>query len=117
MIVLVCDGSQGHSANLLGLSDEFVQHSCKAYGAVASLERPESTSIPLPETRVHNLSFDLNAYGNNLAPIDPQRQGFHLKIFGSSRNRYLSLAVPKCESEIVKMLKVVLDQRVSRLFF
>ena len=100
------------SANLLGISDEFIQHSCRAYGSVASLERPDVTSVPMPETRVHNLTFDLNAYGNDTS-LDLFQQGFDFKLYGSTRHRYMALAVPKCESKLVKILKVVLDQRVS----
>ena len=113
LLVIVCDGSHGHATSLLGLSDEFVQQSCKAYGAVASIDRYEQRQIPTQEIRVHNLTFDLNAYGQNSAD-DPYPQGFHLKLFGSVRHRYMALAVPKCESKLVKALKVVLDQSVSR---
>ncbi len=114
VLVIVCDGSRGHSASILGLSDEFTHHSCKAYGAVAALERSQERSIPTPETRVHNLTFDLIAYDNGCGE-DPFPQGFHLKLFGSLRHRYMSLAVPKCESKLVRTLKVVLDQSVSNL--
>lgn len=112
VVVIVCDGSNGRSASLLGLSDEFVQHSCRAYGAVAALERHDQASVPTPEIRVHNLTFDLNAYGND-CDNDPYPQGFHLKIFGSARHRYISLAVPRGESKLVKTLKGILDQSVS----
>ena len=112
LVVIVCDGSHGRSASLMGLSDEFVHHSCKAYGAVAALDRPSEHVVPAPEIRVHNLTFDLHAYGNN-SHEELFPQGFHLKIFGSLRHRYMALAVPKCESKLVKTLKVVLDQSVS----
>lgn len=111
-IVIVCDGSRGHTASVLGLSDEFTHHSCKSYGAVAALERPFEQSFPTPETRIHNITFDLNAYDNGCGD-DPFLQGFHLKLFGSFRHRYMSIAVPRCESKLVRTLKVVLDQSVS----
>ncbi|ELT88966.1 hypothetical protein CAPTEDRAFT_195875 [Capitella teleta] len=116
VVVIVCDGSNGRSASLLGLSDEFVQHSCRAYGAVAALERHDQASVPTPEIRVHNLTFDLNAYGND-CDNDPYPQGFHLKIFGSARHRYISLAVPRGESKLVKTLKGILDQSIMRNVF
>ncbi|KAK0051380.1 hypothetical protein Bpfe_019154, partial [Biomphalaria pfeifferi] len=47
-LVIACDGSSGQAARLLGLSDEFLQHSCRAYGAVAALDRPEECQIPMP---------------------------------------------------------------------
>ncbi len=84
----------------------------RAYGAVAALDRTQETSVPTHETRVHNINFDLMAYGDGLGS-DPVPQGFHLKLFGSFRHRYLALAVPKSESKVVKFLKVVLDQAVS----
>lgn len=111
--MIVCDGAHGRSASLLGLSDEFIHHSCKAYGAVAALDRPTQRFVPTPDIGIHNLTFDLNAYGNDYGE-DPFPNAFHLKIFGSVRHRYLSLAVPKCESKLVKTLKVVLDQSVSQ---
>ena len=112
VIVIVCDGSRGQSARILGLSDEFSHHSCKAYGAVAALERTQETSVPTPETRVHNITFNLLAYENG-GGEDSYPQGFHLKLFGSFRHRYMSLVVPKCESMVVRTLKGVLDQSVS----
>ena len=116
LIVLVCDGTHGRSASLLGVSDEFTQQSCRAYGALAAIERLDQPSVPSQEIRVHNLTFDLNAFGNDCA-VDPFPQGFHLKIFGSLRHRYMSLAVPKCESKLVKTLKCVLDQSVSDILY
>ena len=113
-MVIVCDGTHGHSANILGVTDEFIHHSCKSYGAVAALARPEERQIPTPEVKVHNLTFDLNAFGNDCSD-DPFPQGFHFKIFGGYRYRYMALAVPKCESKLVKSLKVVLDQTVRKL--
>lgn len=112
LLAIVCDGSHGRSASLLGLGDEFAQHSCKAYGAVAAIERQHACSVPTPELRVHNLTFDLDAYDNGCTN-DPYPVGFHFKIFGGDRHRYLALAVPKCESGLVKTLKMVLDQAVS----
>ena len=74
---------------------------------------------------MHNLTFDLDAYENDCGgggwtnggggwvPGELQPQGFHLKMFGSVRHRYMALSVPKCESKLVRTLKVALDQSVS----
>ena len=111
VIVIVCDGSRGQSARILGLSDKFSHHSCKAYGAVAALERTQETSVPTPETRVHNIMFKLevfkNGYGENAMP-----QGFHFKLFGSFRHRCMSLALPINQ---VKQTGINLDQCVSNI--
>ena len=72
----------------MGLSDEFVQHSCRAFGSVAALSRQEEIFVPLPEVRVHNLTFDKNAYGGT-DWFDPNPPGFHLRIFGCLRHRYI----------------------------
>ena len=111
-LIVACDGANGQAVRLLGLSDEFEQHSCSAYGAVAALERMDQPQVPLPERRVQNLHFDLAAYGSDSVELDGH-QGFSLKIFGSSRNRYMSLVIPKSESPLVKTLRVVLDRSVS----
>ena len=84
------------------------------YGAVAAMERLEVSSVPTPEIRKHNLTFDLNAYGNDNNDMNSIPHCFHLKIFGSMRHRYMALAIPRCESRLVKSLKVVLDQSVSK---
>lgn len=117
VVAIACDGSTGRAATLLGLSDEFIHQSCKAYGACAAIERYHQRSVPTAETRAHNLTFDLGAYGNNgdedNTSLPPH--GFHLKLFGSVRHRYMALAVPKCESKVVKTLKMALYQSVSIL--
>ena len=116
LLAVVCDGSHGRSATLLGISDEFWQQSCRAYGATSSIQALHQPPVPTPEIRVHNLTFDLDAYDNGTRCLnDVQPVGFHLKIFGSIRDRYMSLAVPKCESRLVKILKTVLDQSVSTI--
>ena len=112
VLAIVCDGFNGHAASLLGLSDEYSQHSCKAYGAVSAIERADQPSVPVPEIRIHNLTFDLNAYTADYA-IDPHPQGFHLKLFGSARHRYQALCVPRGDSKLVKTLRTILDRSVS----
>lgn len=115
-LVIACDGANGQTTRHLGLSDEYVQHSCRYYGAVAALERVNETQIPLRERRQHNLHFDLTAYGADSIEVDGH-QGFSLKIFGTSRHRYMSLAIPRCESPLVKALRVVLDRSMMRNIF
>ena len=111
VIVIVCDGSRGQSARILGLSDEFSHHSCKAYGAVAALERTQETFVPTPETRVHNITFNLMAYENGCGE-DSYPQGFHLKLFGSFRLRCMSLVLPFYQ---LKQMRINVDQYVSNM--
>ncbi|XP_067651780.1 uncharacterized protein [Haliotis asinina] len=100
----------------MGLSDEFVQHTCKAYAEVAAVERLEQHNVPVSERRVHNLHFDLTDYGTDASECDGLT-GFSLKIFGRSKSRYMTLIVPKCESPLVKTLRVVLDRSMMRNIF
>lgn len=112
LVAVVCEGATGRASCLLGLSDEFVSHSCHSYGAVAILERQDQRSVPAPEIRVHNLNFHFSDLYNDVNR-DLVPQGFHLKIFGTLRHRCMSLTAPRSESKTVKMLKVVLDHSVS----
>ncbi|XP_064641269.1 uncharacterized protein LOC135496080 isoform X2 [Lineus longissimus] len=116
LLAIVCDGTDGHSARWLGLSDEFMPISCKSYGAVAAIERPEQRQVPTPEIKVHGLTFDLTAFNHDYEDEFPIN-GFHFKIFGSVRNRYMALSIPKCESKMVRTLKVVLDKSIMRSIF
>ncbi|KAK2166598.1 hypothetical protein LSH36_37g02019 [Paralvinella palmiformis] len=116
LVVIVCDGANGKASSLLGLSDEFTQHSCRSYGAVAILERHDQRSVPAPEVRVHNLNFQFGNYHQDCYR-DPVPQAFHLKIFGSLRHRCLALLAPRSESKTLKALKVLLDHSVMRNIF
>ncbi|CAH1779922.1 unnamed protein product [Owenia fusiformis] len=116
VVVVAADGPGGQTASCLGQSEEYIHQSCRAYGAVAMLERKDEATIPAPEIRVHNLTFDLSAYGAELNEVT-YPQTFHFKIFGSLRNRYLSLVVPKCDSKVVKALKSGLEQSLLRNIF
>lgn len=112
LLVIACDGRNGQASRLLGLDEFSEQHSCNAYGAIAAIERTEARDVPTPEKRVHNLTFDLSAYGayhsdNDCSP------GFSLKVFGNSKHRFISLAISKCESSVVKALRTILDRSVS----
>ena len=94
---------------LLCLNDEFFH---AYYGSVVALSRQEERFVPLPQVRGHNLTFYMIANGE-IDCFHPNPQGFHLKIFGSLRHRYISLAVPKCESRLLRTLKTSLDQSAS----
>ena len=78
---------------------------------MSAIERADQPSVPVPEIRIHNLTFDLNAYSadylNDLHP-----QGFHLKLFGSARHRYQSLSVPRRESKQAIPLRTMFDRSV-----
>ena len=111
VIVIVCDGSRGQSARILGLSDEFSHHSCKAYGTVTALERTQEILVPTPETRVHNITFKLPVFKNGIDE-NSMTLGFHFKVFGSFRHRYMSLALP---IDKAKQMKINLDQCVSNI--
>ena len=109
----------GGSDHILGLNDYFSTHSMNAFGAVATMECRDACAVPTPEIRVHNLLFDLDAYTNGLGDgtgytgIKIPKPLFHLKIFGSRRQRYLALAVHRTEAHLVRMLRVILDKSVS----
>ncbi|KAK6184719.1 hypothetical protein SNE40_007131 [Patella caerulea] len=115
-LVIACDGASGNGARIMGLNDEFLQHSCKAYGAVAGVDRQVHGAVPVPETGVHNLLFDLGAYGI-LMDERQETQGFSLKLFGNLRHRYMNIAIPKCESMLLKSMRLVLDRSIMRNIF
>ncbi|XP_056007629.1 uncharacterized protein LOC125652431 isoform X4 [Ostrea edulis] len=112
LLVIACDGRNGQASRLLGLDEFSEQHSCNAYGAIAAIERTEARDVPTPEKRVHNLTFDLSAYGayNSENDCFP---GFSLKVFGNSKHRFISLAISKCESPVVKALRTILDRSLD----
>lgn len=117
IVVIVCDGSQGSSGRLLGISDECVQHSCNTYGAIATLDRNnERQEVPMSEKRIHHLTFDLTSYGADSLD-ENYTPGFSMKLFGSSRHRYMTLVTPKIESKCVKALRVILDRSMMRNIF
>ncbi|XP_013387085.1 uncharacterized protein LOC106165791 [Lingula anatina] len=116
VMVIACDGLNGQAARTLGLREEWTQQSCKYYGAVAGIERTDQRPVPSPEIRVHGLTFDLSAFYGKDFKVD-EKCGFSLKIFGSDRQRYMSLAVPKCDSNLIKALKVALDHSIMRNIF
>ncbi|XP_060587705.1 uncharacterized protein LOC132743192 [Ruditapes philippinarum] len=115
-LVICCDGSSGLASTTLGLSDECIIHPSGIFGAVASLERNNKTLVPAPEKRVHNLSFDISAY-NSSAFEDNGGSPFTLKIFGNTKYRHLALAINKCDSNVFRVLRTVLDKSMMRNIF
>lgn len=83
----------------------------------ASFLRP-SPQVPTPEIRAHSLYFDLSAYG--LEALREHRNhtakpGFHLKIYGTFRNRYMALICPASDSKMVRFLRQTANSSVSLL--
>ena len=90
---------------------------------MATIERKDACAVPMPEIRANNLTFNLSAYigsengdksrrngGNNRNEKDKM---FHLKIFGSKRHHYMTLAVPKTESKLIRSLRNPSDRTVE----
>ncbi|KAL0154630.1 hypothetical protein M9458_048893, partial [Cirrhinus mrigala] len=40
-VIVVADGSCGDSCSVLGISADYIVESCRAYGANATIERPD----------------------------------------------------------------------------
>ncbi|KAM4722152.1 uncharacterized protein WCC33_008407 [Rhinophrynus dorsalis] len=125
-IIVVADGSCGESSSLLGLSSEYIVESCNAFGANAALERPDQRQVPTPEIRAHNLYFDLSAYGIDLTSAGKEailgnpsgmKPGFHLKIYGTYRNRYMALACPASDAKVVRFLRYTPNSSVMKNIF
>ncbi|TRY85820.1 hypothetical protein DNTS_011865 [Danionella cerebrum] len=124
-VIIVADGSSGDSCSVLGISDEFIVESCGAYGANATIERLDQRQVPTPEIRVHGLLFDLSAYGidaqresrrGSLAVVDSS--GFHLKIYGSFRNRCMALACQEHgQGKMVHFLRHTANTSIMRSIF
>ncbi|XP_033625598.1 uncharacterized protein LOC117288854 [Asterias rubens] len=116
-LVIVADGLHGQSCNLLGVSDEFVVESCKAFGGACSLERLEQPQVPSPELQVNKLKLDLSGFGNEYRFPDLSRAAFYLKIFGTFRHRYISLVCHKCDTHLVRQLRITSDTMIMRNIF
>ncbi|KAH0619534.1 hypothetical protein JD844_000232 [Phrynosoma platyrhinos] len=118
-IIILADGSCGESSTILGISPEYTVESCNAYGANAVIERPDQRQVPTPEIRAHNLYFDLSAYGMDMSVLRKESPvpGFHLKIYGTFRHRYLALACPASDSKIVRFLRHTLNSTIMKNIF
>ncbi|XP_073164111.1 uncharacterized protein [Lepidochelys kempii] len=110
-IIVIADGSCGESSSVLGISPDYIVESCNAYGANAAIERPDQRQVPTPEIRAHSLYFDLSAYGMDISSTGKEslKPGFHLKIYGTFRNRYMALACPASDSKVVRFLRHTLN--------
>eukprot|EP00062_Callorhinchus_milii_P005099 gi/632944226/ref/XP_007887395.1/ PREDICTED: uncharacterized protein LOC103175909 isoform X1 [Callorhinchus milii] len=126
-VIVVCDGSCGESSSVLGITSDYIVESCNAYGANAALEREDQRQVPTPEIRGHDLHFDLSAYGVEFAPtavkeaqhLQPSaaKPGFHLKIYGTFRNRYMGLACPGLDTKVVKFLRHTPNSSIMKNIF
>ncbi|CAN2389502.1 hypothetical protein PRIEUP_LOCUS5915 [Pristimantis euphronides] len=119
-IIIVADGSCGESSSLLGINSEYIVESCNAYGANAAFERLDQRQVPTPEIRAHSLYFDLSAYGIDVTSGGKDtlnRPGFHLKIYGTFRNRYMALACPASDAKVVRFLRYTPNSSVMRNIF
>ncbi|XP_063801460.1 uncharacterized protein LOC134969438 isoform X2 [Pseudophryne corroboree] len=119
-IIIVADGSCGESSSLLGVNSEYIVESCNAYGANAALERPDQRQVPTPEIRAHNLYFDLSAYGIDVVSSGKDtsgKPGFHLKIYGTFRNRYMALACKASDAKVVRFLRYTPNSSVMKNIF
>ncbi|XP_017330168.1 uncharacterized protein si:dkey-234i14.6 [Ictalurus punctatus] len=122
-VIVVADGSCGDSCSVLGISSEYIVESCHAYGANATIERLDQRQVPTPEIRAHSLYFDLSAYGID-AVKEPRnssqtsaKPGFHLKIYGTFRNRYMALACTSTDSKMLRFLRHTANSSIMKNIF
>ncbi|XP_041692536.1 uncharacterized protein si:dkey-234i14.6 isoform X2 [Coregonus clupeaformis] len=78
------------------------------------------TKVPTPEIRAHSLFFDLSAYGVE-ALREPKssavKPGFHLKIYGTFRNRYMALVCPASDTKMVRFLRHTANSSIMKNIF
>lgn len=123
-VIVVADGSCGDSCSVLGISSDYIVESCRAYGANATIERPDQRQVPTPEIRAHSLYFDLSAYGidtvreSRSSSQPPAKPGFHLKIYGTFRNRCMALACTSdADSKIMHFLRHTANSSIMKNIF
>uniref|UniRef100_A0A3B4AVN1 Uncharacterized protein n=1 Tax=Periophthalmus magnuspinnatus TaxID=409849 RepID=A0A3B4AVN1_9GOBI len=119
-VIVVADGSCGDTCSVLGLSSDYTVESCQAYGANATIERLDQRQVPTPEIRAHSLFFDLSAYGvealrEHKSPS--AKPGFHLKIYGTFRNRYMALVCPASDTKMVRFLRHTANASIMKNIF
>ncbi|CAB1441022.1 unnamed protein product [Pleuronectes platessa] len=78
------------------------------------------TPVPTPEIRAHSLYFDLSAYG--VEALREHRNpttkpGFHLKIYGTFRNRYMALVCPTSDTKMVRFLRHTANSSIMKNIF
>lgn len=122
-VIVVADGSCGESCSVLGISSDYIVESCHAYGANATIERLDQRQVPTPEIKAHSLYFDLSAYGVDVLK-EPRssghtaaKSGFHLKIYGTFRNRYMALACTAADSKMVRFLRHTTNSSIMKNIF
>ncbi|MEE6499870.1 hypothetical protein FKM82_003617 [Ascaphus truei] len=80
------------------------------------------TKVPTPEIRAHHLYFDLSAYGIDVPSAGKEatqshpsviKPGFHLKIYGTFRNRYMALTCSASDAKVVRFLRHTPNSSVS----
>ncbi|XP_028306263.1 uncharacterized protein LOC114465444 [Gouania willdenowi] len=119
-IIVVADGSCGDSCSVLGISSDYTVESCHAFGANASIERLDQRQVPTPEIRAHSLYFDLSAYGVEALREHRNpaaKSGFHLKIYGTFRNRYMALVCPSSDTRMVRFLRHTANSSIMKNIF
>ncbi|KAM8861010.1 uncharacterized protein ACB058_007985 [Synchiropus picturatus] len=119
-VIVVADGSCGDSCSVLGISSDYTVESCHAYGANAAIERLDQRQVPTPEIRAHSLYFDLSAYG--VESVREHRNptakpGFHLKIYGTFRNRYMALVCRANDTKMVRFLRHTANSSIMKNVF
>ncbi|CAI5664457.1 uncharacterized protein si:dkey-234i14.6 [Oreochromis niloticus] len=119
-VIVVADGSCGDSCSVLGISSDYTVESCHAYGANATIERLDQRQVPTPEIRAHSLYFDLSAYGVEAFREhrnQTTKPGFHLKIYGTFRNRYMALVCPASDTKMVRFLRQTAHSSIMKNIF
>ncbi|KAI2648132.1 3-(3-hydroxy-phenyl)propionate/3-hydroxycinnamic acid hydroxylase [Labeo rohita] len=84
----------------------------------------DSCSVPTPEIRAHSLYFDLSAYGidtvkeSRSSSQPAAKPGFHLKIYGTFRNRYMALACTSdADSKMMHFLRHTANSSIMKNIF
>ncbi|XP_056307950.1 uncharacterized protein si:dkey-234i14.6 [Danio aesculapii] len=124
-VIVVADGSCGDSCSVLGISSDYIVESCRAYGANATIERLDQRQVPTPEIRAHSVFFDLSAYGIDTlkesrcsSQAAAAKPGFHLKIYGTFRNRYMALVCgPDADSKMMQFLRHTANASIMKNIF
>ncbi|XP_046890367.1 uncharacterized protein si:dkey-234i14.6 [Hypomesus transpacificus] len=119
-VIVVADGSCGDSCSVLGISSDYSVQSCHAYGANATIERLDQRQVPTPEIRAHSLYFDLSAYGVEALreqKTPATKPGFHLKIYGTFRHRYMALVCPANDTKMVRFLRHTVNSSIMKNIF
>ena len=82
------------------------------------MDPPVTLQVPTPEIRAHRLYFDLSAYGVEALrehKNHASKPGFHLKIYGTFRSRYMALVCPASDTKMVRFLRNTANASVRTL--